>query len=413
MITSDSFTERCKKVSSLQEKFTDYLEKESLFKDKDVLSTNYRPDDILHRDDQIDELASILAPSLKGNDPSNVFIYGTVGTGKTLVTKHVAKELKSVADSSKESLNIVYINCKMKKVADTEYRLSAKLARELGAEVPSTGLPTDAVYDRFYGALQEKGGVVILVLDEIDTLVEKIGDDFLYNLTRINDGLEDTKVSLIGISNDLNFTEYIDARVKSSLSEEEIIFPPYNALELKKILRQRCERGFNGDVLKEGVISKCSALAASEHGDARRAIDLLRVAGELAERDDEDEVTVEYVDRAQEKIEKDRVIEAVRSQPKHSQIILFTIIQMNEDSGGKIYTGDVYNEYKDVATKAGTKPLTQRRVSDLIAELDMLGVINAKVVSKGRYGRTRRISVDLDSHITGKLENMLEEKFYL
>jgi cell division control protein 6 len=397
---------------SLQDRFNDYLESESVFKEKDVLSTTYQPEDILHREDQIDELASILAPSLKGNDPSNVFIYGTVGTGKTLVTRHVCDELKSVADKSEESLDVIYINCKMKKVADTEYRLSAKLARELGSEVPSTGLPTDEVYDRFFEALDERDGVVIIVLDEIDTLIKKIGDDFLYNLTRLNDELEDTKVSIIGISNDLNFTEYMDARVKSSLSEEEIIFPPYNALELNKILEQRAEDGFHDEALSDGVISKCSALAAAEHGDARKAIDLLRVAGELTERDEKDEVTEAYVNRAQDKIEKDRVVETVRSQPKHSQLTLYTILEMH-DENGSVVTGDVYSDYKDIANQAGAEPLTQRRISDLIAELDMLGVINATVKSKGRYGRTRQISVDLDNHIVDRLQSMVEDNYYL
>ncbi|MCJ7429115.1 MAG: ORC1-type DNA replication protein [Candidatus Nanohaloarchaeota archaeon QJJ-5] len=397
---------------SLQDQFTEYLEKDSIFKDKEVLSTDYRPDDILHRDEHINELASILAPSLKGNDPSNIFIYGSVGTGKTLVTKHVCNELKMVADDADEDLEIVYINCKMKKVADTEYRVSAKLARELGKDVPSTGLPTDEVYERFFEALEDHEGVVILVLDEIDALIKKIGDDFLYNLTRVNDDLNNTKVSLIGISNDLNFTDYMDARVKSSLGEEEIIFRPYNALQLKKILEQRASDAFRDECLKEGVISKCSALVGAEQGDARKAIDLLRVAAELSERDNREQVQVEYVDKAQEKIEKDRIVEAVRNQPKHSQLTVYTIIDMY-DEDGKIVTGDVYSAYKDIARKAGTEPLTQRRISDLIDELDMLGVINATVTSQGRHGRTRHISLDLDAHIVEKLTEMLEDEFHL
>ncbi|MDY6768693.1 MAG: AAA family ATPase, partial [Candidatus Nanohaloarchaea archaeon] len=129
----------------LQQMFSEYLEQESVFQSKELLDTSYRPDHILHRDKQIDELASILAPSLKGDDPSNLFIYGTVGTGKSLCVKHVSQELREAADKSDEQLNIVYINCKMKKVADTEYRLAAQLAREMGEDVPSTGLPTDEV----------------------------------------------------------------------------------------------------------------------------------------------------------------------------------------------------------------------------------------------------------------------------
>jgi cell division control protein 6 len=300
----------------------------------------------------------------------------------------------------------------MKKVADTEYRLLAKLCNQLGEDVPSTGLPTDEVYNRFFEALKDQKGVVIIALDEIDALVKKVGDEFLYNLTRINDDLKETKVSILGISNDLNFTEYMDSRVKSSLSEEEIIFSPYNAIELREILQERTEKGFVDESLSDGVISKCSALAAQEHGDARRALDLIRVAGELAERSNSEFVEKEHVNQAQEKIERDRVVETVRSQPKHSKLVLYTILEMSDDED-EVATGDVYSEYKEFANEVDVSPLTQRRVSGLISELDMLGVINANVISKGRYGRTRQISVDLSESIQDQIKELIEEKFYL
>ena len=398
--------------SNLKSMFSNYIDKDSVFKNKDALTTSYKPDNILHREEQINDLASILAPSLKGNDPSNVFLYGSVGTGKTLVVKHVTDELRTVASEQEIDLNILYINCKMKKVADTEYRLLAKLARQLGKEVPSTGLPTDEIYNRFFEALKEQGGVVVIALDEIDALVKKVGDEFLYNLTRINDDLEDTKVSILGISNDLNFTDYMDSRVKSSLSEEEIIFAPYNAIELREILRDRTDKSFVDGALQDGVISKCSALAAQEHGDARRALDLLRVAGELAERSEVEKIEKEHVNKAQSKIERDRVVETVRSQPKHSKLVLYTILDMTEEED-EIATGDVYSEYKGLCQEVDVSELTQRRVSGLISELDMLGVINAKVISKGRYGRTRQISIDLSENIRTRLEEMVEETFYI
>ncbi|MFB6208869.1 MAG: ORC1-type DNA replication protein [Candidatus Nanohaloarchaea archaeon] len=398
--------------ANLQSMFTSYIDKDTFFTNKDALTTNWVPENILHREEQINDLASILAPSLRGDDPSNVFIYGSVGTGKSLITRHVTGELETVAEDEDVELEIVYINCKMKKVADTEYRLLAKLAEQLGDEVPSTGLPTDEVYNRFFEALQEQKGVVIIALDEIDALVKKVGDEFLYNLTRINDDLSQTKVSIVGISNDLNFTEYMDSRVKSSLSEEEIIFPPYNAIELKEILEDRADEGFREQVLREGVISKCSALAAQEHGDARRALDLIRVAGELAERSSAEQVLKKHVDQAQDKIERDRIVETVRSQPKHSKLVLYTILEMTDDED-EIATGDVYSEYKQLCSEVEVSELTQRRVSGLISELDMLGVINAKVISKGRYGRTRQISVDLSENIRKQIRELVEEKFYI
>ncbi len=399
--------------TNLQSMFTNYIDQDSVFENKEALTTNWQPEEILHRDQQINDLASILAPSLKEDDPSNVFIYGSVGTGKTLVTKHVTNELRSVAVSEQVDLEILYVNCKMKKVTDTEYRLLAMLAGQLGAEVPSTGLPTDEVYNRFFEALKENNGVVIIALDEIDALVKKVGDDFLYNLTRINDELQDTKVSIVGISNDLNFTEYMDERVKSSLSEEEIIFPPYNALELREIIRQRAEIGFSDGVLEDGVISKCSALAAQEHGDARRALDLIRVAGEIAERSDTATISKSHVDQAQEKIERNRVMDTVESQPKQSKLVLYAILELEDEDAEEVATGDVYTKYKELCQDVDASELTQRRVSGLISELDMLGVINANVNSKGRYGRTREINVELTDDIVRSLKEMIEEKFYM
>jgi len=132
-------------------------------------------------------------------------------------------------------------------------------------------LPTDEIYRRFINILDKEKRVVIFVLDEIDQLVKKAGDEILYNLTRLNSELKNTTISIVGISNDLLFTDNIDPRVKSSLSEEELVFPPYNAIQLQDILRQRAMNAFREGIVGEGVIEKCAAYAAREHGDARRA----------------------------------------------------------------------------------------------------------------------------------------------
>jgi cell division control protein 6 len=278
----------------------------------------------------------------------------------------------------------------------------------LGQEVPSTGLPTQQVYNIFFRILDSQEWVVVIILDEIDALVQKMSDNFLYNFTRINQELKKAKVSIIGITNDLGFVDILDPRVKSSLSEEEILFPPYNALELQDILKQRSELGFTPGILSESVIPKCAALAAQEHGDARRALDLLRVAGELAERNKNTKITEEHVDAALEKIDYDRIIESVKSLPKQSKVVLYSTIELTESNQEEIQTGDIHNIYEDKCKKLGLTPLTQRRVSDLISELDMLGIINARVVSLGRYGRTRQIKLSVSNDIKNKIKNVLE-----
>jgi cell division control protein 6 len=249
-----------------------------------------------------------------------------------------------------------------------------------------------------------------LILDELDQLVKKIGDEILYNLTRINMELKKSQISIIGISNDLLFTETIDPRVRSSLSEEEIVFPPYNAIQLQHILRERAKLGFKDEALTVGVIEKCAAYAAREHGDARRALELLRVAGELAEREGKEKVLIKHIDMAEEKIEKDRVIDIVFTQPKQHQATLYSIfLKQRATPKERIYTGDIYDIYKEICKKSGLRPLTQRRLSDIVAELDMLGIINAKVISKGRYGRTREICIATNDELNQKLLKVLED----
>ena len=431
--------------SDSQGLFDDLLSGEPIFEDKEVLRPSYTPRKLPHREEQINNMATILVSALRGDTPSNILIYGKTGTGKTASAKFVSDELESTSEKYAVPCEVEYINCE---VTDTQYRVLAQLANEFieknrsavtadlaeltdlrsraerdataladtnyGSvealderietletdhegfeEVPMTGWPTDRVYNSFFEAIDYRERVVVIMLDEIDKLVEKSGDDTLYNLSRMNTALERTRVSIIGISNDLKFTDFLDPRVKSSLGEEEIVFPPYDATQLQDILQYRADAAFVEHALTDDVIPLCAAFAAQEHGDARRALDLLRTAGELAERDSTDQVQEAHVRKAQEKIELDRVVEVVRTLPQQSKIVLFAIISLERADVHAINTGEVFNVYKRVCEEIGADVLTQRRVTDLISELDMLGIVNAVVVSKGRYGRTKEISLSV------------------
>ena len=430
--------------------FDDLLSGEPIFENKEVLRPSYTPDELPHRNDQINNIATILVAALRGETPSNILIYGKTGTGKTASAQYVSQELEETSQRYEVPCDVEYINCE---VTDTKYRVLAQLAntfieqnrayaaarieeletvrseveagsrqlestsfdsvgtidarverlerdRETMEEVPMTGWPTDRVYSSFFEAVDYQERVVVIMLDEIDKLVEKSGDDTLYNLSRMNSELENSRVSIMGISNDLKFTDFLDPRVKSSLGEEEIVFPPYDANQLRDILRHRAEISFKADVLSDDVIPLCAAFAAQEHGDARRALDLLRTAGELAERSGADEVREMHVRQAQEKIELDRVVEVVRTLPTQSKLVLFAIITLENNGVRNINTGEVYNVYKQLCSQIDADVLTQRRVTDLISELDMLGIVNAVVVSKGRYGRTKEISLSVPEEET-------------
>jgi len=407
--------------------FSQYFEQETVFSNKTVLSSDFIPDKIVHREAEISQISYMLAPVLKGYKPNNVFIYGTCGTGKTICTNFILNQLIGVSKKSKSNLKVIYVNCKMKKVADTEYRLFAKFLNELEAPVPDTGLPTDVIIRKFFETVDKKKQNLIIVLDEIDTLIRKVGDDFLYNLARANTELKNSTVSIIGITNDLSFRDWLDQRIKSSLSEEEVLFKPYDAVQLRDILSERVSAGFRHGIISDSIINKCAAIAAQEHGDARRALDLLRVAGEIAERSASTLITEEHIDQAHKKLDQDRVGETIKTQPRQSQAVLYSIIKLEErknagktSSNGKnngkwtdsrLLTGNVYEEYAKICTENNLSVLTQRRISDLIGELDMLGIINAKVISKGRHGRTREISLAITSSILEKTHKTLFDIF--
>lgn len=371
--------------------------KNPIFKDKKPLDHRYLPEKLVHRDDQIRQIAKYWVDVLDNVTPSNVTLYGKTGTGKTAASKFAREQLIEAANNENVFVKIEYIRCTD---FTTEYQVLAQLCNRLGRDVPNRGWTkaevVKAFRDLFRVNAYGKKLHLIVILDEIDILLDKDGDGILYTLTRTDN------VAVLSISNYLDFKNLIKSRVNSSLNDKEIVFPPYGANQLSDILSERALLSFNDDVLEDDVIPLCSAMAAKEEGDARYALDLLKNAGELAFDEECKTVTSDHVTRAKDRIEHNKVTEIISTLPLQQQRVLEAILFLTK-KGEEISSGKLYEEYLDLSKNDA---VTYRRIFDFINELEMLGIISTNTISRGRAkGRTNIIKLQCD-------EQLLETALY-
>jgi cell division control protein 6 len=365
----------------------------SIIKNRNVLHFTYLPDVILHRKDEQEKLTQSLLPILKQSRPSNLLIYGKPGTGKTLVVKKILTKIQQRVEKSNFPIKLIYTNSKDE---TTLYGLLVSIGRQLGLEkedLPPTGLATSVVFNRLLKSIEENQYNIILVIDEIDYLahlVSKTGKDILYQLTRANERLKKGSVTLVGISNDLTFKDRLDGRVISSLGEEEIVFTNYDVNQLKEILLDRIKAAFLDGVVEASALNLCAAMAGREHGDARRAIDLLRVAGEIAERQQSETVKEEHMRTASQKMEEDKEVTALKSYPLHEKLLIIAVMKASGLS-----TGEIFSAYKSLCKTIRQKELTQRRVTQMLGEIEMSGIISGKIVHQGIHGRTKKFTLTI------------------
>ena len=372
----------------------------SIIKNRDILHFTYIPDIILHRKTEQEQVTQSLLPILKKSRPSNLLVYGKPGTGKTLVVKKVLSKIQERVEKSNFPIKLVYSNSKEE---TTLYGLLVSLGRQLDLkekELPTTGLAISEVFKRLLNKIDEGKLNAIFVIDEIDylaQLVAKTGKDILYQLTRANERLTQGSLTLVGISNDLTFKEKLDPRVISSLGEEEIVFTNYDVEQIKKILEERINESFIENSVEEPALNLIAALAGGEHGDARRAIDLLRVAGELAERQQSDKVTIDHVREASQKMEENKEEKSLKSFPLHEKLVLIAIMKANGSS-----TGEIYSLYKNLCKTIGKDELTQRRITQMLSEIELSGLISGRLIHQGIHGRTKKFKLTISSEMIKK-----------
>ena len=370
--------------------------KQNIFRNKDVLGESYRPEQIEERDEEIDAYMHALQPVIDGWEPNNIFLYGNTGVGKTAVTDYLLEMLQEdTAQYPDVELNVLHLNCK---TLSSSYQVAVELVNTIrpnGAEISSTGYPQQTVFNKLYSELEALGGTVLIVLDEIDSIGER--DELLYELPRArsNGKLEETKVGVIGISNDFTFRDRLDPRVQDTLCERELHFPPYDAVELQNILESRAEVAFADDAVGGSVLNLCAALAARDSGSARQALDILRLAGEKAENNDAESITEAHVEDAQDQLEQERVEEEMRQLTVNGHYTLLAVVSQAVSERTPSRTRDIYDEYTTLCEVSGVQPLGQRAVHNHLSDLRMLGILIANENRSGSRGNYYSYELDV------------------
>jgi cell division control protein 6 len=364
-----------------------FKNEDPIFARKELLHVGHVPEEdrIVGRDKEIENVAEEIGAIVRGDPPNNVMIFGKTGTGKSLVSRHVADRAQSAAESNDIATASVYVDCSE---ADTETRASRQIASELQGRtpddrtIPMRGVGTMEYYQHTWRILDDHYDALVVILDEVDKLDNS---NILMQLSRAREAQKtDAFIGVIGISNKIQYKENLDERVDSSFGHRELIFHPYDAAQLRRIMENRTD-AFQPDVLDEGTIGLCAALAAKKHGDARKAIDILKEAGELARRSGDETVTEDHIERAQEIAEVNRIEELTSGATKHAKLSLYSLASRVIVGDKDAYrTREVYQRYVGMCDVVAQDPVTENGLYRQLKEQAFLGVIESDKTGGGR-----------------------------
>jgi cell division control protein 6 len=380
---------------SIEEMLLEFDEQDGLIRDRALLDPNHvvEEDRIVGRDEQLQEVTKMLRVAMGDNRPPNLFLYGPSGTGKSLITKAVCKNLTEICDSRDIRFGTIEVNCQdLDTLGVAVYELAEEAAAEAGVEVevPKHGVSTKDKWDELYRIVNENFDSIVFVLDELDMLVgrrdkqEPAFSRLLYQLSRAGADDELTAyLSVVAISNDTKMMESVGSRALSSFTPEDVHFDDYDANQLQSILRRRQDAFYDG-VLADDVIPLAAAFAAQTHGDARKAIDLMRVAGELAERENDERVREAHVREAQDKVEKNRVLEVVRGISTQKKLCLYAtaaVAAQADDGAARSTTG--YRVYQFLTDSIDATQYHQETYVNKMKELTTYSLIDFERRSHG------------------------------
>ena len=377
------------------------LETESnVFANKASLDVFGLPTAIRGRENKAKELARFLLSYKKGHVFPFISVYGRSGSGKSTVVRFVCENLSS-------DISTCFVNLRK---AKTVFGCANLILAELGEpnlkSAQGINVAIEQISRGIRSRLTDKGELFVLVLDEFDVLFnDKRGkpSDFIYKLLVMEENLRQkgNLVCIVAISNNVMVDYEIDDRVKSRIGTSEIFFNGYSKQDVLDILKDRAASAFNKQV-DPHVLEYCAELSASEHGDARRAIDLLRMAGELAGSKGQMVLEKKHVDLAAGQLQKDRIDTVLSGASHHLKLACVSLARITFLTGQDWHsTSTLYKQYRII--RGSNKQLTYRRVSELFTELENTGIMVSQTSSRGRHGYGTQYKLTVSPEMIGEV----------
>ena len=328
-------------------------------RDIEPLKNNYIPENVLDRETESEQL-------LKTSERmENVHIHGPRGTGKTLVAKKQLEELDS---------NTCYISCQEQ---DTQYKVLKHLINELTSKTVGSGHHTSELQR----ILKNRIDVIetTVVIDELDFLILNDGDDLLYFLSRMKADLGLVMVT----ANHRELRDQLEERTFSTLQPRRIGFEPFTGEEIYKVLAERAKNSMKPRSLRREALT----YIASSTQNLSAGLTWLRVSAQQAENVVTEEHTRQMISEASQQY----TAYQLRNFTQHHRLLYQAIDQLEADQQ-KVRTGDVHLKYRELCQTYNLQPLSDRRTSDYLKQLEQLNLITSEYHYGGRKGKTREIN---------------------
>lgn len=395
-----------------------------IFQNRSVVTTSVIPDEdrIVGREEQIETVVQSLSDLVRGDAPDDLSIFGWTGTGKSLTARFVTQRIKALAKDNGVNIAAVYVNCSRH---DTKTRVAKAIYFDVYdmlddtplslsdyddvdapvgfSKLPQSGISFDKYITGVENLLEEFFDGSIIILDEIDILKEL--SPLFHELSRFKESPDfSTPMSIITISNKIRFQERFDERVQSSFSPANYVFKPYSAEQLEEILRRR-EDAFHDGVLEEGIIEHVADLAAEDHGDARKAINLLNKAGLVARKQRSQTVTTDHVDQARVLVETELLQDLVTTCSTQQKYILYSLTRLemlrsNESDYEGVSTNAIRERYEDLVVETDEDPVGYQRHLDLLDELEFYEITDSQRKGRGyKQGMSRYHQLNHDPEV--------------